>query len=118
MNVFVVKYREQSYYFHVFNCAVIVCKEKRFTGVTFAHLIDPLRVTSLLTSSLPGRHLGGQAEFFTYTRRSRKMVNFYAIVGSGNCFDRDKGVSFYRRLPAEITHEGERTQELSKKKGI
>ena len=43
------------------------------------------------------------------------MVNFCAVVGCGNRSDRDKGVSFYR-LPAETTHQGERTQELSKKR--
>ena len=42
-------------------------------------------------------------------------MNFCAIVGCGNRSDQDKGVNFYR-LPAEITHQGERTQELSKKR--
>ena len=43
------------------------------------------------------------------------MVNFCAIVGCGRRSGRDKGVSFYR-LPAEVTHQGERTRELSKKR--
>ena len=43
------------------------------------------------------------------------MVNFCAVVGCGMCSDRDKGVSFYR-LPAEISHEGEMTQELTKRR--
>ena len=43
------------------------------------------------------------------------MVNFCAILGCDNHSDRDKGVSFYR-LPAEITHQGEKTQELSNKR--
>ena len=43
------------------------------------------------------------------------MVNFSAVVGCGKRSGRDKGVSFYR-LPVEITHQGERTRELSKKR--
>ncbi len=43
------------------------------------------------------------------------MVNFCAIVGCGSRSGRDKGVSFYR-LPAEVTHQGERTLELSTKR--
>ena len=42
------------------------------------------------------------------------MVNFCAVVGCGMRSDRDKGVSFYR-LPAEITHQGDMTQELKQK---
>jgi len=44
-----------------------------------------------------------------------EMVNFCAIVGCGSRSGRDKGVSFYR-LPAEVTHQGERTLELSTKR--
>ncbi len=43
------------------------------------------------------------------------MVNFCAIVKCSSRSDRDEGISFYR-LPAVISHQGERTQELSKKR--
>ena len=43
------------------------------------------------------------------------MVNFCAVVRCSKRSGRDKRVSFYR-LPAEITHQWERTQELSKKR--
>ena len=43
------------------------------------------------------------------------MVNFCAIIGYGNRSDRDKEVSFYR-LPAPITHQGKKTEELSEKR--
>lgn len=40
------------------------------------------------------------------------MVNFCAVVGCANRADRNKDKSFYR-LPAIITHQGEKTKELS-----
>ena len=43
------------------------------------------------------------------------MVNFCSVVGCSKRSNRDKDVSFYR-IPAEISHQGERTQELSKKR--
>ena len=43
------------------------------------------------------------------------MANFCAVFGCGKRGDRDKGTSFYR-LPAIITHQGEQTKELSKKR--
>ena len=43
------------------------------------------------------------------------MVNTCAVVGCGKRSDRDKEISFYR-LPAEVSHQGEKTKELSKKR--
>ena len=43
---------------------------------------------------------------------SYRMVNFCAVVGCGNRSDREKSLSFYR-LPSVITHQGEKTKELS-----
>ena len=43
------------------------------------------------------------------------MMNFCDIVGCGKRSDRDKGVNFYR-LPAEISHQWKKTQDLSKKR--
>ena len=43
------------------------------------------------------------------------MVNTCAVVGCGKRSDRDKEKSFYR-LPAEVSHQGEKTRELSKKR--
>ena len=52
-----------------------------------------------------GRHVGGQGIW----------LEICAVVGCGMRSGRDKGISFYR-LPAEITHQGERTRELTKKR--
>ena len=41
------------------------------------------------------------------------MVNFCAVVGCGNRSDRDEGTRFFR-LPSVITHQGEKTHDLSK----
>jgi len=43
------------------------------------------------------------------------MANFCAIVGCSNRADRDKTKSFYR-LPSIISHQGEKTYELSKER--
>ena len=43
------------------------------------------------------------------------MVNFCAVVGCGNRSDRDKGTHFFR-LPSVITHQGEKTHDLSMKR--
>ena len=43
------------------------------------------------------------------------MVNFCAVIGCGKRSDRDKEISFFR-IPAEITHQGEKTQEFSEKR--
>ena len=43
------------------------------------------------------------------------MVNFCAIVGCSNRADKHKGVGFYR-LSAIISHQGEKTYELSCKR--
>lgn len=45
-------------------------------------------------------------------RANSRMVNFCAVVGCGNRADRNKDKSFYR-LPAIITHQGEKTKEMS-----
>ena len=45
------------------------------------------------------------------------MLNFCAVMGCGMRSDQDKGVSFYR-LPAEISHQGEMTEELTKNEGL
>ena len=44
-----------------------------------------------------------------------KLVNFCAIVGCSNRADKHKGVGFYR-LPAIVSHQGEKTYELSCKR--
>ena len=41
------------------------------------------------------------------------MVNTCAVVEYGKRSDRDKEISFYR-LPVEVSHQGEKTRELSK----
>ena len=43
------------------------------------------------------------------------MVNFCAVVGCSNRADRDKSKSYYI-LPSVITHQGEKTFQLSKKR--
>ena len=45
------------------------------------------------------------------------MVNFCAVIGCGNRWNRDKGKSFYR-LPAIITSQGVQTQTLSEKRRV
>ena len=45
------------------------------------------------------------------------MVNFCAVIGCGNRWNRDKGKSFYR-LPAIITSQGVQTQPLSEKRRV
>ena len=42
-------------------------------------------------------------------------MNFCAVVGCGNRSDREKGTRFFR-LPSVITHQGEKTNDLSKKR--
>ena len=46
---------------------------------------------------------------------STTMVNFSAVVGCGNRSDREKGVGFLR-LPTVITHQREKSHDLSKKR--
>ena len=43
------------------------------------------------------------------------MVNFCAVVGCANRSDREMGLRFFR-LPSVITHQGEKTHDLSKKR--
>jgi hypothetical protein len=43
------------------------------------------------------------------------MVNFCSVIGCGKRSNRDSGISFYR-LPAIITHQGDKTKELSEKR--
>ena len=43
------------------------------------------------------------------------MVNVCAVVGCANRSDREKGVRFFC-LPSVITHQGEKTHDLSKKR--
>ena len=45
------------------------------------------------------------------------MVNFCAVIGCGNRWNRDKGKSFYH-LPAIITGQGVQTQTLSEKRWV
>ena len=45
------------------------------------------------------------------------MVKFCSVVGCGQLSDRDEGVRFFR-FPAKITHQGERTMELSEKRSL
>ena len=39
------------------------------------------------------------------SHKAKKMVNFCAVIGCGNRWNRDKGKSFYR-LPSIITSQG------------
>ena len=51
------------------------------------------------------------------SHKAKKMVNFCAVIGCGNRWNRDKGKSFYR-LPAIITSQGVQTQTLSEKRRV
>ena len=48
--------------------------------------------------------------------KAKKMVNFCAVIGCGNRWNRDKWKSLYC-LPAIITGQGVQTQTLSEKDG-
>ena len=73
--------------------------------------LDPLHVTSQTSALLPVGHVGGPGG------GQASMVNFCAIVGCGKRSNRDKGTSFFR-IPTEISHQGKRTHELTKKRRL
>ena len=77
----------------------------------------PLAVGVVIMKYICVRHVGGQAVYVysTVSGVSLIMPPFCAIIGCANRGNRDKEKRFFR-LPSISAHQGDQTQELSKRR--